>query len=215
MIKTKQLLLVFVPAILLVSFALFVRFLQQEVIFPGETPDDDPNVEDQIQIPIFPDDPIIGDKKAPITLVLFTDLACGGCQDQDLLLDEIIQNNPGKLKVIWKSLPVTSFPAPSRWAHEYAFCANEQGRLDAFKTMAFANKENLLPETLEMISTDVGLDAEELTSCLNSARPDTYITNTEDLARLLNIQSVPTFFLNNEQIKTPRSAGGWNAILGL
>ena len=147
--------------------------------------------------------------------MLFSDLACSGCQEQEGFFTKLLEKYPGKIKIVWKGLPVTNFPIPSRTAHAYAFCANEQNRFNEFKTMAFTNKENLSPETLKILAEKTGLDTEKLTACLNSERPETYIKTTEDLAKLLNIQSVPTFFINNIQIKAPQTVEGWEALLQL
>lgn len=214
MIKTKHIFLILIPAILVVIFALFIRFLQY--IPTDSIGEKDEQKQEQLnQIPIYPDDPIIGNKKAPISLIIFDDLGCSACQKQNIILEQLLEKYPDKIKIIWKSLPITQIPFPSKQAHEYAFCANKQNKFDEFKKIAFVNKDNLSSKTLQVIAEKIELDTKKLNSCLNSGQADTYITTTEELARVFNIQAIPTVFLNNIQIKYPETLAGWEELLGL
>ena len=212
--NTKKLLLVFIPAILLVGFAFFLRLIQHAFIFAQ--PEEPSNETEALaSIPIFPEDPIVGSKKAPTTLIVFGDWACEACRQLDEVTTRLIQKHPKKIKLIWKGLPVATFPVPSRWAHRYAYCAHQQQKFSSFKTLAFANQNNLTVETLDALAQEIPLDAEELQECLNSPELSTYLTNNENLARLLNIQAVPTVFLDNQQIKAPLTLTEWEGLLQL
>src|SRR3989338_11569161 len=109
MLKTRHILFIFLPAVIIAAFALFIRLLQYEPLFPKEdnTVAEEPQA---LQIPIFPDDPIMGDKKAAITLIAFEDLGCAACAEQDDLFRQLLEKYPSKIKIIWKPLPVTFIP---------------------------------------------------------------------------------------------------------
>ena len=64
MIKSKHLILVLVPAIIIVGLTLFVRILQYEPLFPdaADVEEIQKKISEQI-IPIYRDDPILGNKK--------------------------------------------------------------------------------------------------------------------------------------------------------
>ena len=66
MIKTKNLLVILIPAILIAAFALFVRVIQYEPLFPEIDGSEKIAAEKTglITIPIYPEDPIMGNKKA-------------------------------------------------------------------------------------------------------------------------------------------------------
>jgi protein-disulfide isomerase len=212
--KTKHAIAILLPAIIVASFALFLRLIQYEPIFPEKTASDAQQTT-KTQIPIFPFDPIIGDKKAPTTLVIFEDFACAACAELDNNLSQLMQKHPKKIKIIWKGLPVASLPFPSADSHQYAYCANAQKKFNEFKQYAFSNLDNLSVDTLDIIAQEIELDSKALATCLGSPDTQSYLYVTEQLANVLNIQSVPTIFLNDKQLDYPRTISGWETLLQL
>lgn len=213
MIKSRHIFLALIPAFLLIFGIFAFRVLQYRALF-STTPTLE-QVGGLDLIPILPDDPILGSSTAPHTVVVFEDLACTGCRAQDTILKNFQQKYPGKIKVIWKGLSVIPFPYSSGPAHEYAFCANRQGKFEDFKDYAFANYNNLSRETITTIVKEIGLDEDKLQACLDSGAATEYVETIRTLAELLHVQSVPTVFLENEQIVTPTSVEEWEVILGL
>lgn len=211
--KIKYLALIFIPAILIAALALFIRLIQYEPQFPDET--ETQTAKTDLQIPIYPDDPVIGNKKASITLIAFEDFGCDGCKAQSTLFDSLMKKYPDKVKVIWKGLAATKFPFPTDLAHEHGFCANKQGKFKEFSQLAFTNSDNLSQTILNAIAKEINLEEKKLTDCLASGEAKAYMAKNEQLGLALNIQSVPTFFLNNKQINPPQILEGWEAVLGL
>ena len=211
--KMKYLALIFIPAILIAMLAFFIRFIQYEPQFPKE--DEPQTAQTGLQIPIYPDDPIIGNKKAPITLIAFEDFGCDGCKIQSTLFDSLMKKHPDKVKIIWKGLAATKFPFPTNLAHEYGFCANRQNKFKEFSQLAFTNSDNLSQIILDTIAKEIELDEKDVTDCLASGEAKAYMVKNEQLGLALNIQSVPTFFLNNKQINQPTILEGWETVLGL
>ena len=217
MLKTHKLLLVFLPAIIIAALALFVRFIQYRPLVPKELRERVQNQTEQtgLQIPLYSDDPILGNKKAPNTLVVFGDFGCEHCRSLSVTTDELLTNYPDKVKIIWKGLSVTKFPYSTETAHQYAFCANRQGKFTEFSSLAFTNYDKLTAQTLKSIATNIELNEKKLTECLSSVEITEYNQKNEMLGLALNIQTVPTIFLNNKQINPPADLDGWKAVLGL
>lgn len=213
MLRTHHMIFIFLPALLIVSIIFGIRVFQYNAIFQSQ--EDNTDEVSLELIPILKDDPIIGSSAAPQTLIAFEDFSCDGCKSQNILLKELEQRHPGKIKTIWKGLPVATFPYSSEPAHEYAFCANKQNKFSSFKEFAFANSTNLSKNTLDTIVEEVELDKDDLADCLASEQPLLYIDTVRQLARILHIQHVPTFFLDNTQIPAPASIEEWEAVLGL
>ena len=59
MLKNKQIILIFIPAILIGVLALFVRIVQYQPLFPKI----DQATGEEFKVPVFEDDAIIGNKK--------------------------------------------------------------------------------------------------------------------------------------------------------
>jgi protein-disulfide isomerase len=210
--RVSQLLFVFIPAILIVGLALYIRVVQYEPQFPAyETTQE----ERETTIPVLPDDPILGERTAPLTVIVFEDFGCESCRAQFGIFTDILETYPRQVKFVWKGLPVTTFPVSSRDAHEYAACANQQGKFEPFAQYAFANNQNLTIETLQIIADELKLNNQQFETCLNTSAGESHIQKTELLARKLNIQSVPTVFINNVQAQSPQTFAGWLGLLGL
>ncbi len=205
---------IFIPATLLAAVFLFVRVVQYQPLFPKEDKTENPESK-TLSVPIFPDDPILGNKKAGTGIVAFEDFGCEACKEQTAIFEELVNKYPGAIRIIWKGLPVTQFPYPTELAESYGYCANKQGMFDIFKTYAFSNSGNLSQTSLDIISEEIKLNKEKLTECLESPATANHITQTKQIARILNIQAVPAIFVNGKQIDPPKSLEGWETLLGL
>ncbi|PIT86837.1 MAG: hypothetical protein COU33_00945 [Candidatus Magasanikbacteria bacterium CG10_big_fil_rev_8_21_14_0_10_43_6] len=213
--QTKHLLLIFVPALIIVGTALFVRVIQYKPLYPTQEQLTEYN-DNSLHIPILAGDPILGNKKAPITIIAFEDFACPACKTQSDILKQLLEKHPNDVKLIWKGLPVTTFPHNSRESHLASFCAHEQGLFEPFKDFAFANSDNLSSSIVQAIIEQLpNVDSQGMTTCLTSDRPETYILQTEQIATDIGIQTVPTIFVNNKQVTPPTTLGGWEVSLGL
>ncbi|MEK7623664.1 MAG: thioredoxin domain-containing protein [Patescibacteria group bacterium] len=213
-LSNKQLFAIFLPALLLVVFGVFVQIVRYAPTDPEEYLNESPA--DILNIPIFNDDPIIGRKDAATTLVAFADVGCTHCKEQFAQFQTLTSEYPKKIKIIWKGLPVTRLPYPSDRANLYAYCANEQGDFVAFVRTLIADGESFTTEeVLQTTAKTAELNTRELDRCLASGRPEVYQQKIESLARDLNIQTVPTIFLSNAQIQAPTTIEGWKAVLKL
>lgn len=210
----KKIYAVFFPAILLGSLALFIQIIRYQPLNP-KIEAVEQNAASEFKIPTLPTDPIIGNKKSPVTVVAFEDFSCSGCRAQHDLFLQVQRQYPDKVKMVWKGIPVNDFPYPSVDALRYGVCAHEQEQFDQFAAYAFSNSDNLSEGTLKKISEEIKLDIEELQTCLESERPDRVIEFNKNIANTLNLQSVPTLFINNVQIETPKLLSDWERILEL
>ncbi len=212
MMRTRTFLAIFIPAILLGGLGLFIQIVRYQPLNP---PANASTASTQTPIPIFPDDPILGKATAPTHLIVFADFGCPGCKQEMDVLGTLLARYPSSVQIIWKGLPVTRIPYPTDRAHLYAFCLNQQGKFSAFKNAAFANGDNLDEPTLQTIVSTIGADQKKIDACLASGAADAYQTQMTALATALNIQSVPTVFLNNAQIEPPTTLAGWEVLLKL
>ena len=167
-------------------------------------------------IPISVNDPIQGNPAAPITIIGFEDFLCEACRTQHTLISEILASYPTQAKFIWKDLSISTIPNNSELIHVYGFCMNEQGYFDAYKDIVFSNIiPSVTPTLLDTIAREAGANMETLVACTQSEAPYTHLNKNKQLARALNIQSTPTFFVQGKQITTPKSILEWKSVLGI
>lgn len=211
--KITKTLAIFIPAILFVAFILFIRVVQYQPLEEKIDPTVQNQLKDNTIIPIFPDDPILGDKKAAHTVILFSDFGCEACSNEYALLSQIIADAPQKVKVIWKGLPVKTYPFNSEEAEKYGFCAAKQGKFKQWADIAFENGENLNSKNLVAMAEEIGLKSSDLTTCLEAKATADHMQKIKDLAAVLQIQAVPVVFLDNTQIPAPKILEDWTAAL--
>lgn len=215
MLKAKHFIAILVPAILVVGFALYVRILQYQPLYPEiEKTTTSANAATTAFVPTFLDDPVIG-KKASKTVTIFEDYGCEHCQEQMVLLLTLQRDYSDQFRVVTKGLPVTRFPYNTELAQDYSYCANAQGKYEPFAILAVANGNNLSGDTLNSIAETATLDQTKLATCLASAAPASYRAKVKTLAEKLGITQVPAVYLNQNRIEPPATIEGWKEILGL
>ena len=212
MLRVRELSLIFIPAILFVTLGLSVQIIRFEPQFPKVS---EVAASKPIQIPILPDDPLLGERKAPIAIIAFADLGCGACREEISNFLELTTSYPRKLKVIWKFLPVTKFPEPSDIAHDYAYCANKQNKFADFLKADISVDDNLSSDALQEIAQKIKLDKNQLTACLDDKATASHKQLTSDIAATLGINTVPAIYRDNNLVQRQTSVSGWTEVLGL
>jgi protein-disulfide isomerase len=149
---------------------------------PGETENTAPLPEPSIG-PVkvsLDDDPVLGDKNAPVTLVEFSDYECPFCKrhyDQTYLQLKTNYIDKGKVKLVYRDLPL-SFHDPMATTEAIAAnCARDQGGDSAYfkfhdtifeKTTS--NGNGLTKDQLYQFATDQGLNQANFKACLDSEK---------------------------------------------
>lgn len=202
-------LLVFIPALLFLSLVLFVEIISYEPQFPEPE-----ERKTEFTIPIAPDDPILGLKRAGKTVVTFGDFSCANCQKYHEVFKALLAKHPAAVKIVWKGLPVTRFPYPSEPALLHGYCAHAQGKFSEFSETVFAHRDNLSESRLQSLVSELKLDTNDLSACVKSAEAAKYLEYNKNLANALNIQAVPVFFINNVQKEVEPTVEAWEIALG-
>jgi protein-disulfide isomerase len=213
-LSTKQILLIFFPVVITLGVIFALEFYQYEPLYPNKSQikQQKPEVN---QLPVFQNDFILGNKSAPKTIITFEDLGCSACKNQYEIFQKLIKKYPNKIKVVWKPLTVKKIPVSSKDAHHYAFCLSKQEKFSKFAELAFANSNNLTQSVLESISKKINSNQSQLDSCLKSKQPETYLEKNKQLAKLMNVQSVPAIFINGKEEQEPKTLNGWESLLNL
>jgi protein-disulfide isomerase len=148
-------------------------------------------------VPIEPDDPILGPEDAPITLIAFSDYQCPFCKRwHDQVFGRLVQEYGDRVKFIFRDFPLNSIHPQASPAAQAANCANEQGAFWQYHDALFSYKYDLGEQAFEQYARELGLDAAALMDCYNSGRYADEVDADLEFASAFGIQSTPTFFLN-------------------
>ncbi len=140
--------------------------------------------------------PSLGPDDAPITIVEFSDFQCPFCRRfHDETYQALLDAYPGKIRFVYRNLPLTSIHPNAMPSAIASLCANDQNAYWDFHEKLFSS-EALDEATFVQYATDLNLNVDEFTACLSSGKHDAFIQQDMNFALDLGVQSTPTFFIN-------------------
>ena len=151
------------------------------------------------------DAPSLGDSKAPVTLVEFSDFECPVCRSLHDVLRGMLPNYP-QVRVVFKDFPLESLHPWARTAALGGHCAYEQN------PSAFWKVYDLIYDHQELISasnawtkmTDfagqAGLNADAFRACMASPAAGAAIEASKANGQRLEVGSTPTVFVNGRRM---------------
>lgn len=140
--------------------------------------------------------PSLGPDDAPITIVEFSDFQCPFCRRfHEETYDALLKEYPGQIRFVYRNLPLTSIHPDAMPSAVASLCANDQNVYWEYHDKLFSS-ETLNRDTYIKYATDLSLNVEEFTACLDSGKHDAFIQEDMDFALNLGVQSTPTFFIN-------------------
>ena len=143
------------------------------------------------------DDPILGPKKAEITLIEFSDYECPYCQKwHNEVFERLMDEFPGKIRFVYRDFPLSSIHPNAEPAAEAANCAFEQGKFWEFHDKLFGGELGLGASAYMQYAQELGLDMNKFEECFDSARYQQEVRADLEWATNLGVRSTPTFFLN-------------------
>lgn len=144
------------------------------------------------------DDPLRGDRNAPLVLIEFGDFQCPFCgrhfRETFPQIEEAYIKT-GKLKFVFRDFPITGTHKDSLKAAEAAGCALDQGKFWELHDRLLVNQSTLEPPNLVQHAQAIGLDVPKFQQCLDGEK---YLSEIrQDFADGLKagVMSTPTFFL--------------------
>lgn len=140
--------------------------------------------------------PFKGPATAAVTIVEFQDFHCPFCQRVQPTLAQLLARYAGKVKLVYRDLPIDSLHPQARKAHEAARCANDQGKFWAYHDTLFANQPGASPEQLKGYAQAVGLDLPAFEQCLRSEKYQAAVQQDVEAGTRLGVNGTPAFFIN-------------------
>ena len=110
----------------------------------------------------------------------------------------------GKVKYVFRDLPLESIHPHAFKAAVAANCANEQGKYWEMYHRLFENQRKLDPESLADHAVQPGLDPAKFAGCMESNKYDAEIRKDMAAAQAANIGGTPNFIIGLVNPKDPR-----------
>ena len=139
---------------------------------------------------------VLGNPNGAVTLVEFTDFACGYCRKSVPDIAALTKANPD-LRIVVRELPIISPHSPD--AARMALAAAEQGKYPQFHDAMFAAGQ-LDPATIDAAARSAGLDMDRARKVAASAPVTAEIRQNLALAQKLGFGGTPSWVAGDELI---------------
>jgi protein-disulfide isomerase len=175
-------------------------------MFRGEVSDlsKDPNAENRAKLQLK-DAPSLGDPKAAVTLVEFSDFECPVCRSLHDALRGLLPNYP-QVRVIFKDYPLEQIHPWARTAALAGRCAYQQDPKAFWKMydLIYDNQDVISAENAWSKMTDFaaqsGLGVDEFKACMASPGAGSAVDASRANGVQLEVGSTPTIFVNGRRI---------------
>lgn len=137
---------------------------------------------------------VLGNPDGKVTLIEFSDFACGYCRQSVADVEALIAEHPD-LRVIVRELPILS--PESADAARWALAAAEQGKYPAFRHAMFAAGRPG-PETIQAAAKVAGLDMARARTTIAAPRIDAEIKRNYAVAQQLGFNGTPSWIVGDQ-----------------
>jgi protein-disulfide isomerase len=155
--------------------------------------------------------PYKGPIDAPVVIVEYTDFQCPYCARLGATLDLMMKLYPGKIKVVYKSFPLSSHKY-SWQAATTAMAASQNGKFWEVYKEIFSNYNQITEAKLKEIREHFGLDTPEFDALMNSPEIRSQVASDRNEGIELGVEGTPTVFINGKLLKNKRPDGFKEAI---
>src|SRR5215213_7047898 len=155
--------------------------------------------------------PAKGATNPVVTIVEFSDFECPFCKQVQSVLKQVIENYGREVRLVFKHLPLEGHRNSLPAAHA-AYCAAEQDRFWEFHDALFS-AGNLSPPVFDQIASALGLGLPKFRECVASERSRAAVVKDIEAARLLRIESTPSFIVNGKVINGALSFAEFQRII--
>ncbi len=158
----------------------------------------------------FDDDPVLGDKKAPVTVIEFSDFQCPFCRRFYVqTLGELEKNyvDTGKVSFVYRDFPLDSIHPSAVPAALASQCAYEQNKWGEMHNKIYDEQQKQGSGTIDFSVNDLkkwaseinGIDANKFNQCLDSQKYLSEVQKDFTDGVNLGVTGTPTFYIGNSQ----------------
>jgi protein-disulfide isomerase len=149
--------------------------------------------------------PTTGPSDAKVTIVEYSDFQCPYCSQAHGTIDQLLQQYQGKVKLVYKHLPLNMH----NWAEDAAVassCVAQQDNAAFWKLYdyLFTNQATITKETLAQkvieATKDSKVNQEDLKKCVDSKATMTIVKANMTEAESLGLNSTPSFIINGRPV---------------
>ena len=151
------------------------------------------------------DSPSKGPENAAVTIVEWFDFECPHCKLTKPILDRLVAEHPGKIRLVVKFYPLHAH-ARAEPAARAAIAAQNQGRFWEMEQILFQHSSELQDADLLGYARDLRLDIGRFSADMKSAKTDAILARDRADAEKLELQGTPPIFINGREVRSSGSS---------
>jgi protein-disulfide isomerase len=145
------------------------------------------------------DQPAKGEAKAAVTLVEFTDFQCPSCGELQPVLDKLVQEYSGRVRLVVRDYPLARHENAFK-AAEAAEAAREQGKYWEYTARLFRNQSALTVDKLKQYASELKLDQTKFDAALDGGRFKNQVQRDLLDGKKVGVKGTPSLFLNGKPV---------------
>ena len=151
---------------------------------------------DMPRIPVSADDdPSKGAATASVTIIQFAEYQCPYCGQADKVIDQVLQQYDGKVKVVFRDYPL-GFHDRAIPAAVAANCAGDQGKYWEMHKLLMSNQRALEEADFVAHATALQLDLAKWNTCRQDPKQAAEVQKDFEDGNAVGVSGTPAFFIN-------------------
>jgi protein-disulfide isomerase len=158
-----------------------------------------------------------GPQNAPITIVEYTDFECPYCKRGHAVLEQVKKAYPGKIRLVYKSLPLPIHPMAVPAAKRFeAIALQDEKKAFAYHDLVFTNQNKLEAQGekyLDQAAKQAGANIARMRKDMESKAVADRIEGDVSEAEKFDITGTPGFVINGVSLKGAYPFGAFKEII--
>ncbi len=162
---------------------------------------------------VLEDDPQRGNAQAKVTIIEFGDFQCEGCGSMSSVMDRLVEERATDVRHVWKDFPIPAQHPQSEQAAIAARCAYEQNAFWEYHNVLLSRQGEFVLTPWVAWAEELGLNAEQFTTCLGQSAQKEKVIQGYYIARSLDLESTPQYYVNDRLVEGPLTYEELTAIV--
>jgi protein-disulfide isomerase len=146
--------------------------------------------------------------EAKVTLVEFSDFQCPACKASQPLVKQLVSENSGKVKLVYRNYPLTTLHKNALKAARVAEAVGETDKYWEFHDMLFDKQDewaesDKAEEFFKKYAKSLDIDESLVDKGITDDKYYQLVKKDMNDGDKLGINSTPTFYVNGVEVKTP------------
>ncbi len=163
---------------------------------------------------IRPDDHLLGNPKADVVIIEYSDAQCPFCQRFHETMTQVMNDygKTGSVAWVYRHFPLDQIHPYARKGAEALECANELGGNEGFwkfeSEIFSADTKSIAPDALPSLATAAGLDAAKFNACVTSGKYAARVQKDFEDGAQVGVHGTPYSIVWNRKTNTQMPING-------